>query len=157
MACDITHILEKLNTTIDTSVKGNAASITQNKQGDFEVRWGEEFRVKTKPQAVHVAEQKVSTAEKLLNEEGFSPIFGPYLDIDKSLTDIVLIKKLDPVRLKKAVELRNQAEEQQQDLENYLTQEDIEFFQQQQEDQQLLDQQDTIEPEGLPAIKPQCS
>lgn len=143
MACSIENILEKLNTTIDTSIKGNAASIKQNTEGNFEIVWGEQFRVKNKPQAINMAEQKVSTVNKLLDKEGFSPSFGPYVDIDRTLNDIVLIYKIEPIRLKRAVELRNEAEEREQDLSDYMTQEDLEFFRQQQVDTQLLEQQET--------------
>lgn len=142
MACDITNILGQLNSIIDTSIKGSAASISQNQEGNFEVTWGDQFRVKNKAQAVNMAEQKVSSTNKLLDKEGFSPSFGPYLDIDKSLTDMVMINKIDPIRLKRAVEMRNEAEEREQDLEDYLTQEDLEFFQQQESDQALLEAQE---------------
>lgn len=143
MACSLENILGQLNTIIDTSIKGTATSIKQNAEGNFEIVWGEQYRVKNKGQAIHMAEQKISTVNKLLDKEGFAPSFGPYVDIDRTLTDMVLIYKLDPVRLKRAIEVRNEAEEREQDLEDYLTQEDIEFFQQQNVDSQLLEQQET--------------
>lgn len=141
MACDISKVLENFNNIIDVSIKGNAASISQDSEGHFHVKWGDEYMVKTKEQAFRMADKKVKTTLGKLEQEGYSQNFGPYLYVDNSLSNEIVINKLAPKRLERALELRNQAEEQQKLVEEIMTEKDKEFFQQQLDDMAILSAQ----------------
>lgn len=124
MACDISSILADFNKIMDDSIKGNAASITQMEDGNFQIAWGEQYNVKDKNQAVHMAGQKIETATKRVDEAGYSRAFGPFLEADTSGDQYIYIKKIAPVRLIRALELRNQAEDQGVSIEEIMTDED---------------------------------
>ncbi len=142
MACDIRKIVDKLHAVIDTSVKGSAMAITQKDDGNFSVIWGDSFRIKTRAQAVHAAEQKVDTAHKKADEAGFNhKIFGPYLAIDTSPENEIVIKKLPTTKLERALEIRNEASEKEKAISEIMSEQDREFFDAQRADNELLNQQ----------------
>lgn len=124
MACNLSVILADFNKIMDDSIKGNAESITQMEDGNFQLAWGEQYKVKDRTEAMHVAGQKVATAIKKVDDAGFSKAFGPYLEVDSSSDDFIYIKKISPIRLTRALELRNSAEDQGVTVEELMTDED---------------------------------
>ena len=168
MACSIENITKKLDILIYTTIKGNAASIQQEADGNFSILWGSEYKVKTRNQAYAMGQSKIDAVNKKLEEEKFNPTkFGPYLSLDGTLTDRISIIKLTPKKLTQFLEWRNQAEEQERDLQEYLAEKEKEdnklFFAEQAQDVGFLEEQnenksseEEISPENLPPIKPMC-
>lgn len=145
-SCDIQSILTDFNKIIDTSVKGNADSITQLENGNFQIAWGEQFKVKDRPQALHMAEQKVDSAHKALDKEGFnSKVFGPYLNIDAQ-EGTIFINRLEPTRLTRALEIRNHSEDQAVGIGEIITDGDRELLHNEPEVPQVIEKFETIDP-----------
>src|SRR5688572_28633966 len=128
MSCDISNIMDQFNDLIDTSIKGNAESITKNEAGNFDIIWGDQYMVKNKAQAINMAEKKIETTHKALDDEGFSKVFGPYLELDSSGEESIQIKRIEPVRLMKALEVRNRAEDEGTTVTGTLTEEELEYL-----------------------------
>jgi hypothetical protein len=128
MSCDISNIMQQFNDLIDISIKGKAESITRLENGDFQVVWGDQYMVKTKPQAVNMARKKIDNTNTSLDEEGFSLVFGPYLELDDTGETSILIKRMNPERLIKALEIRNRAEDQGTTVMGTLTPEEVEYL-----------------------------
>jgi hypothetical protein len=165
MACNIENITKKLDILIDQTVKGNAASVEQDANGNFHIHWSPELKVKTRDQAFRMAQQKIRTVNEVLIENKFNPVkFGPFLVMDSTLTDRISLIKVTPTKLTQFLEWRNQAEEQERDLQEYLAEKEQEdnklFFAEQAEDEAVLEEQndnkEDITPDNLPPIKPIC-
>lgn len=167
MSCIIPNLLEKLNKLIDTNIKGNAASVSLQENGDFSIQWGADLKVKTKEQAYRMAQQKIAALNQHLQEENFNPgKFGPFLTIDSTNSDRIILVRQSPIKLSQFLEWRNKAEEQNIDLNEYLSEREKEdnkwFFAEQSQDTQMLEEQNdnklpegnTIAPIGLPAVSP---
>jgi len=129
MACNTAKIQENINNLIDSSIIGNSKSITKNKDR-FIITYSKQFQVKTREQAYSMAVQKVNTLNELLSSKGYSPKFGPYVSIDTSFSDRIVIHKNSLDKLINAYELRNRAEEENKSIQDILNEEDNKYAQQ---------------------------
>lgn len=115
MSCDLNNVRNNVNNIIDSIIKGNAKSIT--KSGDrFIITYGSSFNVKDRSQAYNMAVSKIESVNNELSKRGYSLKFGPYVSIDQSYSNRIIIHKHSLDKLINAYELRNKAEKENRDL-----------------------------------------
>lgn len=124
MPCDTQKIREQINNIIDTSINTGAKSIIQTSPNEFVIRYGNNYKVKNRNQAYNMAVSKVNTVNRMLTDANYNPnSFGPYVTINTSYSDTIIINKTNFDKLIQALELRNRAESEDRELQELLNDE----------------------------------
>jgi hypothetical protein len=96
----------------------------------------------------------VDTAHKKADEAGFNhKVFGPYLAIDTSPENEIVIKKLPTTKLERALEIRNEASEKEKAISEIMSEQDKEFFDAQRADTEILNEQNDNKDVDVASLK----
>lgn len=110
MACNIETMKLKVNGIIERIVQGNATSVVSGKK-EYTISYGKQYEVKNRPDAYNMAIKRIAAVDKALAEEDINPaVFGPFLTLNQTNPNKIVLEKTGYPRLIRAYEIKNDAE-----------------------------------------------